>query len=252
MAAPEQTNGVSAEDLIRHIVGDGEGYLVTWTKVPGTPAGEGIKQNSWRYPEALREAISHAHDESIKGRDAYYGVSLFKKDDTRRAEDALALIDHLWFDYDGYKAEKREGFPDPTAYVISSPGSYHMYFKLSRPIPKEKAVELMRRMYLVVPGDKHLSAITTILRVPGTRNYKRDEPHEVTAEITGVEPYDPDELEALLPHEPKPEPKEPYDGPEDAGFALEDWLERHPQAGDAVHGERRDGQSRVKYEVTCP
>ena len=75
----------------------------------------------------------------------------------------------------------------------------------------------------------------------------------VTGEITGVEPYDPDEFEALLPPEPtKPAPEDEYDGPPDAALVLEDWLEEHPEAEEQIVGERHDEKARVKFAVVCP
>jgi hypothetical protein len=250
----------STQAFVRHVLGDTKGFLVTYTarqkrlEVPEAPGGELVypDQRSWQYPDRLGDAVDYLRAGSEKGRDAYFAVVSYKEDGNRRNTNAAEVVSCLWLDYDGYKGSRPEGFPDPTAYVTSSPGSYHMYFKLSRPMPKQEAVGLNRRLARWAGMDRSLAAITTVLRVPGTINYKRHpDLHEVTGEITGVEPYDPDEFEALLPPTPsQPEPE--YDGPANAGFDLEDWLEDHEEANASLIEARHDDAARTKYAVVCP
>ncbi len=173
---------LSDEGLLRHVLGDDEGrYFVTLTgrqarlenprKPDGepTPAGEliqsgknGITQKSWRYPDELPEALDYLRGESGRGRDAYFAVAPFKEGGNRRATNVTDTVSSLRLDFDGYKTTKPPDFPEPTARAESSPGSYHEYFKLSRPVEKWFAQELSRRLAHWCGCDLTLAANTTI------------------------------------------------------------------------------------------
>lgn len=89
--------------------------------------------------------------------------------------------------------------------------------------------------------------------MPKTLNYKRHpDLHEVTAYLTGVEPYNPDELNKLIPALPAPDRKDTYSGPEGVGFTLEEWFTAFPEAEKAVLGEFLDAKARVKHASICP
>lgn len=259
----------TAEEFIRHVLGDEEErILITFTgrqaRLENPEASFGalvqegenaVDQRYWRYPEQLSEAVAYLREESERGRDAYFTVSPFKEAGNRRADNVVDDVSCLRLDFDaGYKdAEAPKNFPDATALAVSSPGSYHLYFRLARPVPKEKAAELSRRLARWTDSDVSLAANTTVMRTPGTVNYKRHpETHEVEGVITGVEAHDPDELEWLLPPESASKPKKEYTGDPEDGFSLEEWFDAFPEARMAMLGEFRDEKARIKYQTVCP
>jgi hypothetical protein len=171
-------------ELWEHLFDDLEGYyLVTFT---GQQSGrsndlEHTKQRSWRWPDEAEDAAAYLEAESERGRDAYFGVHLFREKGTRRGEDAAEEILALWVDGDGAKVP--EEWPQPTAVVESSPGREHFYWRLTRPIAPEEAAQLNRRLCYGMGGDKGKWGLGTVLRAPGTLNYKRERPTLVAGSI---------------------------------------------------------------------
>jgi hypothetical protein len=169
-------------ELWDHLFEDLEGWLVTFTgKQSGRPNElDGTKQRSWRWPAERADAAAHLEEESAKGRDAYFGVHLFTRSGTRKAENAAEVL-ALWVDGDG--ARVPDNWPQPTAVVESSPGRHHFYWKLTQPIRPEQAAQLNRRLCYGMGGDKGKWGLGTILRAPGTFNYKRARPTLVAGAV---------------------------------------------------------------------
>ena len=184
MAAKETTIG-----LWQHLFGELEGYfLLTLTGEQAQRRREGAKpheldvteQRSWKYPDQKQDAAAYLLAESEAGRDAYFGVHLFKRPDNRKAENASEVLS-LWVDGDG--ARVPEKWPQPTAVVESSPGRHHYYWRLTRPIAPEHAAQLNRRLCYGMSGDRGKWGLGTVLRAPGTLNYKRSHPTLVEGRV---------------------------------------------------------------------
>ena len=171
---PERT-----AELWAHLFEGLEGYLVTFTgqqsaRTGGRPNELGApQQRSWRWPTQQEQAAHYLLDQSQAGRDAYFGVHLFRRPSNRKAQNA-AEVQALWVDGDG--AQVPEDWPQPTAVVESSPGRHHFYWRLTRPIPPEEAAQLNKRLCYGIGGDKGKWGLGTVLRAPGTLNYKRERP----------------------------------------------------------------------------
>src|SRR5918911_3477698 len=109
-------------ELWEHLFGDLEGFLVTFTGKQSADAQSNKladpQQRSWRWPAEREGAAADLEAESDKGRDAYFGVHLFKRPGSRRAEDA-APITAPWVDGDGGRVPG--GWAPPTAGGVSSP-----------------------------------------------------------------------------------------------------------------------------------
>ncbi len=170
-----------------HLFGDLlDGYLVTFTgkqsEGPDARPNEldSTQQRSWRWPNEREDAAAYLEAESNRGRDAYFCVHLFKRRGSRKGEDAAA-IKALWVDGDG--ASVPEDWPQPTAVIESSPGRHHFYWRLIRQIEPDHAARLNRRLCYGMGGDKGKWGLGTVLRAPGTRNYKRTAPTEVRGAI---------------------------------------------------------------------
>jgi hypothetical protein len=166
-------------ELWAHLFEGLQGYLVTFTGRQSTrPEArpnelDDPQQRSWSWPEEKDGAAAYLLGQSKAGRDSYFGVHLFRKSGTRRGEYADE-IKALWVDGDGARVPK--DWPQPTAVVESSPGRHHFYWKLTRPIPPEEAAQLNRRLCYGMGGDKGKWGLGTVLRAPGTFNYKRERP----------------------------------------------------------------------------
>jgi hypothetical protein len=162
--------------LWAHLFGDLEGYyVVTFTGQQSGRANdlEHTGQRSWRWPDEAEDAAAYLEAESERGRDAYFAVHLFTRSGTRRAKHAAAIL-ALWVDGDG--AEVPEDWPQPTAVVESSPGRHHYYWRLTRPLDPHEAAQLNRRLCYGMGGDTGKWGLGTVLRAPGTFNYKRERP----------------------------------------------------------------------------
>jgi hypothetical protein len=173
-------------ELWDHLFGDLEGYLVTFTgKQSDRPDARPNKldatdQQSWWWPDEKEEAAAYLEAESDKGRDAYFGVHLFTRAGTRKGKHAAKIL-ALWVDGDG--ATVPESWPQPTAVVDSSPGRQHFYWKLTRPLEPDEAAQLNKRLCYGMGGDKGKWGLGTVLRAPGTFNYKRELPTLVAGRI---------------------------------------------------------------------
>ena len=173
-------------ELWAHLFDGLRGYLVTFTGQqsirPSARPNEldDTRQRSWAWPEEKAQAATYLLDQSAAGRDAYFGVHLFHKSGTRKGEYA-GEVQALWVDGDGSQVPR--DWPQPTAVVESSPGRHHFYWRLTRPIDPEKAAQLNKRLCYGMGGDKGKWGLGTVLRAPGTLNYKRERPTLVAGGI---------------------------------------------------------------------
>ncbi len=252
----QETETPTPGDLFSHIFGEQvqEGWLVTFTgqqarfSRPNARQNElaSIKQRAFSYPDEAHRAAAHLLAESESERDAYFGVHLFRESGNRRASNASATVRSLWLDEDegSYPAHG----PDPTAIVYSSVTRRHLYWRLSRPVAIEWAVAMNRRIAEWSDGDTGKAAAASVLRVPGTMNYKRHpQVDPVRLEITGAAAWEPEVMEQAVPEgspePPRPMRTKPYDGPE---LELEEFV-----VGVEVIGEVADGLG-TKLAIVCP
>jgi hypothetical protein len=245
---------VRPEILFWHAFDDDRGYLVTFTGQQARLTQEGardneladIRQRSWRYPDEAEQAGEYLVEEAQLEREAYFGVHLFRERGNRRAANAHPTVQCLWLDEDG--GHYPEEGPEPTAVVRSSAGRRHLYWRLLRPVVIEWATQMNRRIAVWAGGDVGKAGAASVLRAPGTANYKRHPRVDlVVGEFTGVEAWDPGVMDQVVPETPAPTraATEPYDGPE---VDLELYL-RSP--GVEVLGEIADGLG-TKYAIVCP
>jgi hypothetical protein len=180
IAAP----GCTPQELLEHLFGDLEGYFFTLTgKQSSIKANDltEIEQHPWKWPANAGDATAYLLEESTRGRDSYFSVHLFQTRFGRTVENAAPHILTLWVDGDG--AAVPDDWPQPSAVISSSPGREHFYWRLAHPIVAEQATQLNKRLCYGMNGDKGKWGLGTILRPPGTRNYKRETPSEVTGVI---------------------------------------------------------------------
>ena len=252
--ASGDTISVSAETFLEHILGDAQGWLVTFSgrqariDRPEATANSLAKttQRYFRHPAELNRAADHLRAESKRGRDAYFGTHLYRERGNRRSANAVGEVTTLWLDEDG--GSFPESGPQPTAVVASSVERRHLYWRLSEPIPIAAAVSLNRRLAAFASGDIGKSGTSTVLRPPETKNFKRyPDVVDVHCVLTRAETLDPEVVDQALPVLPEPSRarsvEEPYDGPK---MAIADYFE-----GIEVFTEVPDSLG-SKFAIRCP
>ncbi len=204
--------GASARRLFEHVFGDAQGYMVTFTgqqarlTKPDARHNElaRIEQRSFAYPADAGEASDHLLAQAAAQRDTYFGVHLFRERGSRLAANAVPTVRALWLDED--EGEYPLVGPEPTAIVRSSATRRHLYWLLSHPVSVEWAVAMNRRIASWSGGDIGKAGLASVLRAPGTRNFKRyPQIDPVVGELTGVAPWEPEILEQAIPPLPEPE-----------------------------------------------
>jgi hypothetical protein len=244
------------EGLFRHVFDEDKGFLVTFTaqqarlRRPDARHNElaGIQQRSWAYPAESERAAAYLVAEAGRQRDAYIGVHLFREPDTRLAAHTVPAIRSLWLDED--EGTYPEAGPQATAAVASSATRRHLYWKLTRAVSVEWAVAMNRRIAAWAEGDRGKAALASVLRPPGTRNFKRHpQVDQVVGELTGAAPWDPEVLEQAVPRLPETGAsrrcEKPYDG---SRIDLLDFLE---DVAVEIVGEVPD-ELGAKVAVICP
>jgi len=242
------------EALFGHIFGEDTGFLVTFTahqarfRRPDARHNElaDTRQLSWPYPEKVEEASGYLIAEAQERRESYFGVHLFRKAGNRLAANTAPTLRCLWLDEDDGHFPK-DG-PEPTATVRSSAARRHLYWLLAHPVAVEWAVAMNRRLAAWAGGDTGKAGLSSVLRAPGTANYKRDPRVDlVVGEFTGVPPWEPEVLDQAVPEVPEPSPssesREPYDGPE---VDLMPYLKNVEVLGEVADS------SGTKYAIVCP
>ena len=242
------------EALLAHMFGEDTGFLVTFTaeqarfrRPDGRPNELACtRQLSWRYPEQAQRAAAYLIDQAQLARDTYIGVHLFRESGNRRATNAVGRVRCLWLDEDGGTYPKTG--PEPTAVIFSSRERRQLYWLLTRAVTVEWAVAMNRRIALWARGDIGKAGLSSVLRAPGTANFKRwPQVDVVGGEFTGVPAWEPEVMDEAVPPMPEPEPpprpRGPYTGPQ---LELAPYL----QAVEVL-GEVPDSLGR-KFGIICP
>jgi len=195
-----QDESLSADTLKlwRHIFGGQRGLLAVWTAKRASPAMEKGSERTrfFEYPREAEDALSHALAESEAGREAYFCVHLLTKQ--RRVKENASEVVSLWGESDG--GEILENGFKPTALVESSPGHFHIYYRLTDAVPPEVAEGLNKRLARRIGADPSGFDLTQLLRVPGTTNHKYEErPVVKILSLDAGRSYSPAELDEMLP-----------------------------------------------------
>lgn len=155
------------------------------------------------YPHETAAALRWiARETKADRRDLYMGAHLVTRW-RRRREDAARLT-ALYADLDG--APLPQGQLAPTVAVESSPGHYHVYYRLTRPVAPGEGAALNRPLAATLNADPSGSDLSQVLRIPGTRNWKY--PHAPLVRLVALNAvhYHPAELDQLLPALSRPQP----------------------------------------------
>jgi hypothetical protein len=217
-----------------------------------------VVNKTWAFPGQIAEAVEYLQAESRRKRDAYFGVHLYEayQPGRRLADNAVEWVRSLWVDGDG--AEVPAEWPQPSAIVYSSAGREHFYWRLEESISAQYAVSLNRRMAVAMGADTGKAGLSTVLRAPGTHNYKREVPELVTLEVTG-ERHTSGAIDAVVPEETRHTPplrrhrgtKRPpwISAEQDRQFDLIRWMNHY----EVPYGrEVMDGGGRKWRLLECP
>jgi RepB DNA-primase from phage plasmid len=229
------------EPLFQHLFDPLRGYLFVASLEWGNE--DSWCQRPYRYPEQAGKAAQWLTNAAQLGLESYYSAHLFRTRHNRQSTNAHEHVMALWLDLDG--GEYPENGPQPTVRVRTSPGKWHLYFRLRAPIGAEHAQDLNRRLCAFAGGDPTGVPLSSVLRPPGTARYKGARPELVVGCTTGVPSWQPDVLEQALPvlEQEVRDRRQPYEGP---ALELGPFL-RHVE----VLGEAPDGLG-VKWRVICP
>jgi hypothetical protein len=141
--------------------------------------------------------------------------------------------------------------PTPTAVVNSSANRRHLYWRLTEPVSTEFAVGLNRRMAVWAGADRGKAGLASVLRVPGTLNYKRSPQIDTVSAVITEGQWEPAVLDQAIPQLPDQDgrPTDPtegtYDGP---AVRLASYLRSDSLI---VYGEVPDHRG-TKFAVLCP
>lgn len=168
---------------------------------------------------------------------AGYGafVSVNETDGFGRSADNIIAARAAWVDLDGddsadqYRAAMALD-PAPSFAVQSSPGRWHLYWRLAQACPVDMAESLTKRLTSHFNGDRAATDRARVLRLAGTANYKRARPSLVGFQpLPGASvPVDWLRLDTALPDQPeraRQAGRHDLGTPELAAPSL-DWLQR--------------------------
>lgn len=170
----------------------------------------------------VRAAVMFTADQSAAGNDTYLAMAEFVDQHSRTAAN-VASASALWMDIDcgpdkaaaekGYENATearaalesfcaRNGFPAPT-HVVDSGGGLHVYWAINQPIERATWIAAAGQFKAVARACNFLADptrtadIASVLRMPGTLNYKYDPPRPVRL-LTAGAPLVRDELLLLI------------------------------------------------------
>lgn len=180
--------------LWRHLFGDMRGFLCL---LYGRRAGSrlvAVHERYYQWPDEQWRAWRQARAADQAHYEVYFCVHLLAE---RRRRKASALsINALWCEVDHpLGPEWPDALPLPTAQVESSPGRWHLYWRLAHPVAPPRGESLNRSLARALGADRSGCDLTQVLRVPGCRNFKYDPPPHVT--LQRLEPeasIDPDTI----------------------------------------------------------
>lgn len=142
---------------------------------------------------ASAASIALAAGKRSVSEETYFSCALFAG--VRRVEAQAIAYPFLYSDLD---SGSLNGMPAPSIVLLTSPNRRQAFWKLRRPVGKEIATDLCRRIAAYCGGDVSGWDATQVLRLPGLRNHKY--PGVVTAiESLTDHVYAPDDFAWLPP-----------------------------------------------------
>jgi RepB DNA-primase from phage plasmid len=238
--------------LWEHIFGDQRGIVALFSGQRTEPRSKRLtncQSAYFQYPEEIAHAERFCLRHSSEGCEVYFCAHLLNRG--RRIKANAAPLFALYADGDG--ARVRDGMPEPTAVVESSPGREQFFWRMVSPMPAQEAELLNRRLAYAMGADESGWDLTQLMRVPGTRNHKYPETPIVKIVTVRDKRYDPQEFCALLPPLPEEKPKATYRSPTPHHIRHDADLSRlSPRMRDIIlHGNRGEYPSRSNADFAA-
>lgn len=175
--------------FLDYVFGNREGYVCLATLQPVPKGKDKFTQEFFKWPDNKPDALKFI--EGSRQKNVYFGVNLLSKPE-RLKENCLPQ-DLVWADLDTCHPSILD--PAPQVVIESSPDRYQALWKLEDDVPPSIAEEYAKRIYskYKINGVDSGWALTKLLRVPYTVNFK----YTSTPEVRIVKATD-DRLDAAI------------------------------------------------------
>lgn len=171
---------MKTSDFITSIFGDASG--IATLVVRNSASGELTEQKFYEYPEQKHEMVTFANAHAME--DVYFSPILFNA--ARRIKENAKTVHVIYADADSCAPDNF--MLEPSISVETSKDRWHCYWILDAEVDPLEAALLSKK---VAYGHAHQGCdksgwnTTKLLRLPNTRNMKRDEPWSIEATTTG-------------------------------------------------------------------
>lgn len=138
-----------------------------------------------RYQAHLRASNAH-------GADVYLTVNTLRPEATGRTKNDIDEVRHIYLDVDSGGKEavnkilQAEGMPKPHSVLETSAGKHQILWQVEG-FEKEQAESLVRDLAAQHAADQAVWDCARVLRLPGFRNCKYEQPHYVKVHDGGAE-----------------------------------------------------------------
>lgn len=167
-------------DFITAIFGNGTGIATLVVRNAST--NELTEQKFYEYPEQKHEMVTFANAHAME--DVYFSPILFNA--PRRIKENAKTVSVIYADADA--CDPGNFMLEPSISVQTSPDRWHTYWMLDGEVEPHEAALLSKKIAYAHQHqgcDKSGWNTTKLLRLPNTRNLKRDEPWSIEASTTG-------------------------------------------------------------------
>ena len=146
------------------------------------------------------------HHMNANRNDIYLGMNALKPEARGRTREEIGAVRHVYLDLDTdgeaklAKLRSRMDLPQPHSIQNTSPGKYHVIWKVEG-FSKHEAEDLMRHLARETGADPAATDAARVLRLPGFRSYKHEQPHFVTYERRDGPALSPEAFPAPQPYD---------------------------------------------------
>jgi len=155
--------------FIRWILGEDDGYVSVASRHAQLKQ---FNEHIFPYPSGIGDLTEYIRGQQLVS-DLYFCPTVLR--DRKRVKENIGLSTVLWSDLDECPPDQL--LVPPTVTVETSPDRFQAYWKLKEPVAALDAETINRRIayYHQFQGaDKSGWDLTQLLRIPGTRNFKRE------------------------------------------------------------------------------